>query len=477
MFACVHLPRFFLQAALRWHEHRGAAVVVDDEGVVLEACARAEAAGIFPGMTAPQAMARDGAVLVRQRSPAQEECLNELLVEFAFALSPDVELTRAGTCVADVSAAPRGTCWQRLAEGRIAHLHDCGLEALAGVAPTPDLAELAARGATPTAVVYDAPAFVKALPLAALEPSGDIAAILREWGIRDIGGFLSLPRAESIARLGPEAERLMRKVSARNKRPLRRVRRAAKYAEAFDFDYEVETVEPLLFLSRRFLNELCGRLREVHRVTRRMEMRLTLENGTLHERSFSVPSPTAEVDVLFRILDTHFEGLHLEQRPTAMRLELEPAESEKSQFLLFESALRDPNRFGETMAKLKAFLGNDRVGVPQQGNSHRPDHFTLSDEFTPSESRVPMLGLPLRRFRPPTGGVVRVKDARPVHLLSARAAGEIRECAGPYRSSGDWWEVRGWSTEEWDVMLEEGGMYRLSLRGGVWSVEGCYEVC
>jgi protein ImuB len=128
------------------------------------------------------------------------------------------------------------------------------------------------------------------------------------------------------------------------------------------------------------------------------------------------------------------------------------------------------------MAKLKAFLGNDRVGVPQRGNSHRPDHFTLSDEFTPSESRVPTLGLPLRRFRPPVGGVVRVKDARPVHLLSARAAGEIRECAGPYRSSGDWWEARGWDTEEWDVMLEEGGMYRLSLRGGVWSVEGCYEV-
>ncbi len=290
------------------------------------------------------------------------------------------------------SAAPRGTCWQRLAEGRIAHLHDCGLEALAGVAPTPDLAELAARGATPTAVVYDAPAFVKALPLAALEPSEDIAAILREWGIRDIGGFLSLPRAESIARLGPEAERLMRKVSARNRRPLRRVRRAAKYAEAFDFDYEVETVEPLMFLSRRFLNELCGRLSEVHRVTRRMEMRLTLENGSLHERSFSVPSPTAEVDVLFRILDTHFEGLHLEQRPTAMRLELEPAEQEKSQFLLFESALRDPNRFGETMAKLKAFLGNDRVGVPQRGTATGPITSRCLTNSLPANPACPRWG-------------------------------------------------------------------------------------
>ena len=45
--------------------------------------------------------------------------------------------------------------------------------------------------------------------------------------------------------------------------------------------------------------------------------------------------------------------------------------------------------------------------------------------------------------------------------------------AGPWRASGDWWDV-AWSREEWDVALSAGGLYRIfhdRLRDG-WFVEG-----
>ena len=45
--------------------------------------------------------------------------------------------------------------------------------------------------------------------------------------------------------------------------------------------------------------------------------------------------------------------------------------------------------------------------------------------------------------------------------------------AGPWRASGDWWDV-AWSREEWDVALAGGGVYRIfrdRLREA-WFVEG-----
>ena len=486
MFGCIFLPKFHLQAALRWHDVRGPAVVVDEatlKGVVSEVSEEAEAKGIVTGMTSAQAMARDTGIVIRPRSPAQEQCLNQILVQTALTLSPDVELSCDGACVADLRHVGKGTCWQQLADQQIARLRTHGLRAVVGIAPTPDLAHLAAHGAQPSAVVYDGGAFASGLPIEALEPPENLLHILCGWGIRSVGEFLALPKGETIERLGPEAEALRRKVSGRNKRLLRLVRTAPDYAEAFDFDCEVETVEPLLFLLRRFLDALCERLRAVYRVAQSLVLCLPLEDGSSHERVFCIPVPTAEVEVLFRILHTHLEDLHLAKRPIGVRLNIQAALPAKDQLQLFESALRDPNRFGETLAKLKAFLGNDSVGVPARSDTHRPDSYRLAECFAakmdtgkkPACPSEPPRGLFLRRYRPALPSAVHIKDGRPASMESSMTCGIIRECAGPYRLSGNWWDSEGWQQEEWDVALAKGGLYRLSRREAVWKVEGCYE--
>jgi protein ImuB len=482
MFGCLFLPRFRLQAALRWHDVRGPAVVVNEttlKGLVAEANEEAAARGIVAGMTSAQAMARVRGLDIRSPSPAQEQCLNQILVQTALALSPDVELCCDGACIADLRSVRKGTCWQQLADEQVAQLHAHGLSAMMGVAPTPDLAFLAARGARPSAVIYDPGAFARSLPIETLEPPEEFLRILHGWGIRCVGDFLALPKRETIERLGPAAEALRRKVSG-HKRLLRLVRPVPEYAEAFDFDCEIETIEPLLFLLRRFLDGLCGRLRTVYRVAQRMVLRLPLETGASHDRVFSIPAPTADVEVLFRILHTHLENLKLPQRPVGIRLSLAAVAPTRDQLQLFESALRDPNRFGETLAKLKAFLGNDHVGVPARSNTHRPDSYVLEECFpAPKQKRAetlePIRGLPLRRFRPAIASLVSVQEGRPISVKSSAVRGAIHSCAGPYRLSGNWWDREGWQQEEWDVSLAKGGLYRLSRHEAVWKVEGCYD--
>ena len=486
MFGCIFLPQFQLQAALRWHDVRGPAVVVNEttlKGIVAEASEEAAARGIVAGMTSAQAMARVRGLVIRSRSPAQEYCLNQILVQIALALSPDVELCCDGACIADLRCVRKGTCWQQLADEQVAHLRTHGLSAMMGVAPTPDLAFIAARGAHPSAVIYNPGAFASSLPIEILEPPDEFLRILHGWGIRRVGEFLALPKMETIERLGPTAEALRRKVSGRNKRLLRLFRPVPEYAEAFDFDCEIETIEPLLFLLRRFLEGLCGRLRTVYRVAQRMVLRLPLENGASHDRVFSIPAPTADVEVLFRILHTHLEDLKLPERPIGVRLSLQAVAPARDQLQLFESALRDPNRFGETLAKLKAFLGNEHVGVPARSNTHRPDSYVLEECFTrPKQKRedtreaiAPLRGLPLRRFRPAISSLVSVQDGRPISLKSSVARGAIHSYVGPYRLSGNWWDRESWQQEEWDVALAKGRLYRLSRHDTIWKIEGCYE--
>jgi len=483
MFTCLLAPSFRLQAALRWRESRGSAAVVDEmstKAVILEVNRVAEARRIFAGMTATQAMAHDPRILILPRAPEQESCLNQLLAERGLALSPEVELSSEGFCVINLHNVAAGTCWQQLADEQIAHLREQGVVVQVGMAGTPDLAILAAKTAiTHAAIIYDAPAFVTPLPLLALEPGEALRAILQDWGIRTVGEFLALPGSEVTERLGAEAQALRRKVSGQHKRPLELLRTPPAYAEAYDFDYEVDTTEPLLFVLRRFLDSLCTRLRTVYRVAQTLHLTIPLDDRSLHSRVFCIPSPTAEIEVLFRILETYLETLQLRQRPVGVRLRIEPSPPTRDQLSLFESALRDPNLFGETLARLKALLGNNAVGVPMLRDTHRPDDFFLADTFpTPQPGPPsPCYGLPLRRYRPAEPGSVQTMNGQPATLESAVATGNIAQSMGPYRLSGHWWDKESWETEEWDVELAEGGLYRISRQDERWTVEGCYDVC
>ena len=52
--------------------------------------------------------------------------------------------------------------------------------------------------------------------------------------------------------------------------------------------------------------------------------------------------------------------------------------------------------------------------------------------------------------------------------------------AGPWRSSGDWWEEDAWVRDEWDIAVQEKigiVLYRLihDLIDGRWLLEGSYD--
>src|SRR5881394_2766189 len=155
MFAVIFIPNFSLQAVLR-HEpdsRHGAIALVDPQlpkAVIVQLTSAAQYFGVCSGLTPSQATARCADLLIKPRSLAQEEAATEVLLQTAYAFSPNIESTAPGVCTMELKGLPfasNSSAAEQWAEKIIEVLAQFHLNAKIGLATTPELALLAARSA------------------------------------------------------------------------------------------------------------------------------------------------------------------------------------------------------------------------------------------------------------------------------------------------------------------------------------------
>jgi protein ImuB len=306
----------------------------------------------------------------------------------------------------------------------------------------------------------------------------EILAILHKWGIHTLGQLAALDKEELRIRLGAHAVRLWERANGTATRLLKFVQPPETFAESFEFDHEIETAEPLLFILRRFLEQLSLRLRSIYLVARELTLTISFSSKQTYERVFKIPQPTNDVDLLFRMLQTHLENFKSDHPIVAVALSAQPIRPVSQQFGLFETALRNPQQLYETLARLSALLGNDRVGTPVLEETHRPDAFRMEPfawqiaEETPATTEEKWR-VALRRFRPPARTSIFISDHR--HLESDKVRGQIIDQTGPFLLSGNWWDEKGWARAEWDMQLENGELVRAHESEGIWKLDGIYD--
>jgi protein ImuB len=283
-------------------------------------------------------------------------------------------------------------------------------------------------------------------------------------------------------------------------------------------------LEPLAFLLGRLLEQLCTRLHARALATQELRLSLELGNGgdiTTKEKeddegagtgvparprraqarqnfhsALRLPVPMLDVQTFLKLLQLDLKA-HPPGAPIVkIHLSAEPARLRAAQSGLFLPPSPEPEKLELTLARIAGIVGENRIGSLEMLDTHRPESFRMK-RFVPEMSRAMSQKktnpesnsgkahavTALRIFRPPLRVAVTLRDGGPSRLAcSGRRAiqGEIVWAAGPWRSSGDWWEQEGWARDDWDIALRaEIGitLYRLvhDLLSGGWYVEGAYD--
>jgi protein ImuB len=313
-----------------------------------------------------------------------------------------------------------------------------------------------------------------------------IITILHKWGIHTLGQLAALDKEQLGERLGPEAVRMWERANGQSNRVLKLVRPPESFTESFEFENEIETAQPLLFMLRRFLEQLAIRLSAIYLVAKELALQITFTDKKIYERIFKIPQPTNDIGLLFRMLHTHLENFKSEHAIIAVSLEAHPTKAVREQFGLFETTLRNPYQLSETLARLTALLGADRIGTPVLEETHRPDAFRLEpfswavvsaapSGETPHALRTAHATAALRRFRPVVSASVLLDADTPAHVRSPEISGKVLAQRGPYFISGNWWNEKSWARAEWDLEMENGELVRVHESEGTWTVDGIYD--
>jgi hypothetical protein len=77
-------------------------------------------------------------------------------------------------------------------------------------------------------------------------------------------------------------------------------------------------------------------------------------------------------------------------------------------------------------------------------------------------------------YTPPLPAEVLMRSCGLVFIKTRQFTGHIRECSGVWRSTSKWWD-KPWKVQEWDIEVENGGVYRVSKVGKEWFVTGEYD--
>jgi len=535
LFGCIYVPNFSVAAVLRSEPElrpRPLALIHGKPPLekIFAVNSLAESSGIGPGMTRAQAEICSSLVL-RPRSALRETAAHAALLDAAQSFSPLIEDAAPDTILLDLTGSeslfgPPPV----LAAGIAGRLSQFSLEGRVALASNLDAALLAARGFPGVTVI---PAGQEAerlgpLPVEVLfaPATGDATTkdsatnslldTLDRWGVRSLRSLAALPEISLSERLGQRGLSLRRLARGLSQRTLAPFEPPVHFEEAVELEHPIVLLEPLSFLLNRLLEQLCERLSA--RALAAQELRLALElenfpasnqqpaikNQPYFRRAVRLPLPMLDTRLFLKLLQLDLNA-HPPGAPIVkVFLAADPAPPRPAQGSLFQPPAPEPEKLELTLARIRGLVGEQQTGSPHLLDTHRDGTFQMQpfevSEPTParktsaqpspdsaSDIATPFPLTALRRFRPPLVAVITLENGQParMHCDSLPAAGGEQAClvlwkAGPWRSSGDWWEHDAWARDEWDIALRNEtriAIYRLvhDLLNGGWFVEGTYD--
>lgn len=500
LFACVYVPNFLAQAALRHDRGTQDKPFVVVAGLppqvrVIALNAKAQKMGLWVGMTRSDAEAVAG-IQVRERSLGLETSAQAALGDCMTRFSPRCEHIADDMIVIDISGLSKllGTPTQ-IARNIRDQARSLSMYVKVGVAWNIDSAIHAARVAKgifilPTGKEAE---LLKETPLEILDPSPEITETLRRWGIRPFGQLAALPDFDLSQRLGQEGLRLQALAQGLSTRILSPTSPQAVFEEVMQFDDSVEDLKSLAFIFNRLLDQLVFRLRSrslaLSELRFELHLNLAADGAQATEKIFTrtlkLPVPTIDIKLLLKLLQLDLEAHQPGAPVDRVMIRAEATRPRVVQEGMFVPKGPEPQRLELTLAKLRKIVGEDRVGAPELIDQHLQVPFRMvhfSPRATSKSGAVSVVQrTAVRIFRPSVPVRVVKTNGAPSWVRFQGLEHRVIQASGPWRRSGEWWTQDHWGRDEWDLILDSGGDSRLLVRSyrdlvtGQWYVEAEYD--
>jgi protein ImuB len=298
------------------------------------------------------------------------------------------------------------------------------------------------------------------LQIALLEIPQNHAETLAIWGIRTLGELAALPEVDLIARLGQSASTWRNLALGAQTHAFQPIEAAFSLREFCEFETPVEQMDSLLFVGARMIDSLALRAATRAMSLALVTVELELEGKRAHRLTIRPALPSVDRKFLLKLLQLEIAANPPPTAVLSLTLSAEAGQSSKVQLGLFAPQTPEPSRLDVTIARLKAIAGEDRVGSPELKDTHRAGSFRMtsfSAENSPDEKHKGQPRMALRRLRPPLAVRVVLNAGQPTLFHDGRQSYKIATSFGPWRSSGCWWSVDGWDSDEWDVLAESQG--------------------
>ncbi len=478
LYACVHAAEFPSQALLRLRPELQVlpVAVLEGRAPLEQVCSmnrHARRQGAATGMTRLEAEALvslNGKLRLLPRSPEGETASRAVLLECAANFSPRIEdvkreASQGTVCafVLDIAGTERLFGPPRALAERLRNaMNAAGFRASIAVSANFHAARMlaaASRGITVIPAGEEAQALAS-LPVALLEIPDDHAETLALWGIRTLRELAALPEVQLIARLGQDASAWRNLALGVHAHTFQPIEAAFSLREFCEFEAPVEQMDSLLFVGARMMDSLALRAATRAMSLASVTVDLELEGKRAHRLMIRPALPSVDRKFLLKLLQLEIAAHPPPAAVLSLSLSAEAGQSAKVQLGLFAPQTPEPSRLDVTIARLKAIAGEDRVGSPVLEDTHHAGSFRMTGFTAEHPHEKETEGQPrmaLRRLRPPLAVRVAMKAGRPAVFHYGRQSYKVATSFGPWRSSGCWWSVDGWDSDEWDVLAESQG--------------------
>ena len=367
----------------------------------------------------------------------------------------------------------------QLAERLREELAAAGFRASIAVSANFDTARMKAASMRGIAVIpegAEAEALAR-LPIAALDLDEEYAATFALWGIGTLGELAALPEADLVARMGPKARAWRALARGEAEHAFEPIEAEFALEEFCEFETPVEQIDSLLFVGARMIDCLATRAAGRALALRSLTAEMGLEGGGTHGCAIRPAVPTIDRKFLLKLLQLEI-GAHPPQAAVVrLTLRAEAGAQSKVQLGLFAPQTPEPSRLDVTLARLRAMVGEERVGSPVLEDTHRADGFRMEGFVNPGpqmrgtggthrrscKTLVPIATQAELGWGTPRMALRRVRPARAVRVVLSPtlAAKGARKCIRAQRTGT--WGTRAGCVQRWREPVRD--------CGGVWAVE------